>query len=124
MMLAVSMVMLMLAILSSAICFVGIMMLLSVCGKTENSAGGIGWSVLLMMAMIGGGMMPLFFMPKWMQTVASISPIKWTVLSLEGAVFRGYSLADMALPCGVLLGIGLAGFAVGSRLFTWQEGSS
>ncbi|MCG3131272.1 MAG: hypothetical protein FLDDKLPJ_02050 [Phycisphaerae bacterium] len=116
--------MLAVAILSSAICFVGIMMLLSVCGKTENSAGGIGWSVLLMMAMIGGGMMPLFFMPKWMQTVASISPIKWTVLSLEGAVFRGYSLADMALPCGVLLGIGLAGFAVGSRLFTWQEGSS
>ncbi|GMU38474.1 MAG: ABC transporter permease [Phycisphaerae bacterium] len=116
--------MLAVAILCSAICFVGIMMLLSVCGKTENSAGGIGWSVLLMMAMIGGGMMPLFFMPKWMQSVASISPIKWTVLSLEGAVFRGYSLSDMALPCGVLLGIGVAGFAVGARLFTWQEGSS
>ncbi|MGD8628665.1 MAG: ABC transporter permease, partial [bacterium] len=36
-----------LAIVSSSIAFVGIMMLLSVIGKTEQSAGGIGWGILL-----------------------------------------------------------------------------
>ena len=45
-----------LAICSCALCFVGIMMLLSVLGRTEAAAGGIGWSVLLVLSMFGGGM--------------------------------------------------------------------
>jgi len=38
------------AALSVALGFVGIMMLSSVLGKTEQSAAGIGWAVLLAMA--------------------------------------------------------------------------
>ncbi|MCC7291271.1 MAG: ABC transporter permease [Phycisphaerales bacterium] len=108
-------------VLCAAICFTGIMMMLAVAGRTEASAGGIGWAVLIVMAMLGGGMMPLFFMPAWMRSLASISPVKWTVLALEGPIFRGYTFGEMMLPCGVLVGVGLTCFAAGSTLFARME---
>ncbi|MBN2431578.1 MAG: ABC transporter permease [Acidobacteria bacterium] len=109
-----------LAIVSSCLAFVGIMMLLSVLGKTEQSAAGIGWAVLLVMAMLGGGMIPLFIMPAWMRTVSHVSPIKWSMLALEGAIWRQFSLAEMLLPCGILVLVGVVLFAVGVRLFRWS----
>lgn len=108
-----------LAIVSAGLCFVGIMMLLSVLGKTEASAGGIGWAVLIVMAMTGGGMIPLFFMPSWMQALSSVSPVKWAILAMEGAVWRGFTLSTMLLYCAVLIGIGAACFLVGARVFRW-----
>ncbi|MCK6485994.1 MAG: ABC transporter permease [Phycisphaerae bacterium] len=107
--------------LSVAVCFVGIMMLMSTLGKTEQSVAGAGWGFNTVMAMIGGGMVPLMFMPDWMLTIGSISPVKWSILALEGAIWRDYSLGDMMLPCGILLCIGVAGFAGGSRLFASRE---
>ncbi|MCX6641646.1 MAG: ABC transporter permease [bacterium] len=117
-----SILMLLLAIISAGICFVGIMMLLSVMGKTEASAGGIGWAVLLVMSMIGGGMIPLLFMPAWMQTFSSISPVKWAILTIEGAVWRGFSPELMLTHCGILVAIGLVCFIIGARVFQWTEG--
>ncbi len=108
---------LVLAILSSALAFVGIMMLIAVMGKTEASAGGIGWSVNLIMALIGGGMIPLFFMPAWMQSLSNFSFVKWTIIAVEGAVWRGFTLTEMAFPCGILLAIGLVTFTTGVFLF-------
>jgi ABC-2 type transport system permease protein len=105
------------AIVCSAIGFVGIMMISSVLGRTEASASGITWAVLTIMAMLGGGMVPLMFMPSWMQAASNVSPVKWAITALEGAIWRGYTPAEMALPCGVLLGVGVVGFAIGSTVF-------
>ncbi|HXK61726.1 MAG TPA: ABC transporter permease [Acidobacteriota bacterium] len=104
-----------------AVCFVGIMMLLSVLGRTEQAAGGIGWAVVVVMAMLGGGMLPLFFMPKWLQAISHFSPVKWGILAMEGAMWRGFSYTEMLLPCAILLAIGTVCFAVGERAFKWLE---
>jgi ABC-2 type transport system permease protein len=48
-----------------------------------------------------------------MLSVASFSPVKWGILALEGAIWRGFSAAEMLLPCGILLGVGAAGFVAG-----------
>lgn len=105
------------AVISTAVGFVGIMMIASVLGKTEAAAGGITWAMLTMMAMIGGGMIPLMFLPAWMQPISSISPVKWAILSLEGAIWRGFTPADMLLPCGILLAVGIVGYTVGATIF-------
>lgn len=110
------------AVVSVGVCFVGIMMLMATLAKSEAAAGGAGWAVLLVMAMIGGGMIPLFIMPGWMQTVSHASPVKWGILAMEGAVWRGFTLEQMLLPCGVLVGIGVVGFSVGAWLFARSEG--
>ncbi|MEQ8764421.1 MAG: ABC transporter permease [Planctomycetota bacterium] len=109
------------AIVSSAIAFVGIMMFLSVLGKTEQSAGGIGWAVLMVLAMIGGGMIPSFVMPTWMASVSQASPVFWSIRSMEGAIWRGFSATEMLVPCGILIGVGALFFFLGSRLFRWEE---
>jgi ABC-2 type transport system permease protein len=110
------------ATLSVAACFVGIMMTVAVLGKTEQSAGGLGWAIMMPLSMFGGGMIPLFVMPSWMQTVSNLSPVKWGIVALEGATWRGFSAAEMATPLAVLVLVGVAGFALGVRLFRGGEG--
>lgn len=100
-----------------AFAFSGIMTGLAVLGRTERGAGGVGWAVMLVLTLIGGGAIPLAFMPEWLQSMSSISPCKWAILAVEGGVWRGYSAREMLLPCGVLAGIGLAGLGLGFGLF-------
>jgi ABC-2 type transport system permease protein len=73
------------------------------------------------MAMIGGGMVPYFFLQRIpaMAMISNVSPVKWSIVALEGAIWRGFTPAQMALPCTILIGI--AGFAIGSTLFQRLE---
>jgi ABC-2 type transport system permease protein len=106
-----------LAALSAAVCFVGIMMLTAVLGKTEQAAAGAGWAIMLPLMMLGGGMIPLFMLPSWMSSIGSVSPVKWATLAFEGAVWRGFSLQEMLLPCGILVFAGIICFWIGTRAF-------
>jgi ABC-2 type transport system permease protein len=94
--------------------FVGITVLMSVLGRTEEAVGGAAWGLNTLMAMFGGGMIPLAFMPPFMATLSTASPVKWSVLALEGAIWRGFTLSEMVLPCVVLLGVGAGCLALGS----------
>jgi ABC-2 type transport system permease protein len=111
-----------LACFFSSICFVGIMMFLSTLGKTQASVAGAGWAILLVMSMLGGGMVPLIAMPSWMRAAASFSPVKWAVLALEGAIWRGFGVQEMVLPCAILLAVGAAGFALGAFRLARADG--
>jgi ABC-2 type transport system permease protein len=108
---------LVLACFSVAVAFVGIMMLVSGLGKTEQAAAGAGWAVMLPMSLLGGGMVPLFVMPSWLLTASQVSPVKWALLALEGAIWRGFTLQEMLLPCAVLIVLGIVCFLVGTRTF-------
>lgn len=103
-------------VLASAFCFSGLMMTISVLGKTEQAVGGSGMAIMLIFAMIGGGMIPLFIMPGFMQAISHFSPVKWSIIAAEGAIWRGFSFAEMATPLGILCAVGLVGFAVGVTL--------
>ncbi len=109
------------AVTASAVAFTGIMVLLSVLGKTERAVGGVGWLVLLVMSMIGGGMVPLIFMPEWMQRIGAVSPIKWAIISLEGALWRNFSLQEMLLPCNILVCTGVITFLLGVVIIRKRE---
>jgi ABC-2 type transport system permease protein len=105
----------------TALCFTGIMMLLSTLGKTESAVAGWGWGLLMPLAMVGGGMIPLFVMPAWLQQASHFSPVKWGIVALEGAIWRGYGLSDMLLPCAVLTAIGVVCFAAGVASLSRQD---
>lgn len=97
----------------TVLCFVGLMMFVSTLGKTEQAVGGAGWAILMIMAMFGGAMMPLAFMPSWMKNISHFSPVKWGILAMEGAIWRDFSFAEMLGPCAVLIAIGAIFFALG-----------
>ncbi len=44
-----------------------------------------------------------------------VSPFKWAILALESALWRGFSLREMLLPCGILISVGIICFAVAIR---------
>lgn len=106
---------------ASSFCFVGLMMMVSVMGKTEQAVGGAGWAMFLVFSMTGGGMVPLVMLPGWMHTIGSISPVKWSILAMEGAIWRGMSPSEMMLPIGVLLGMGLLGFVIGVTILSRSD---
>jgi ABC-2 type transport system permease protein len=104
-----------LALVCSACCFVGMMMLIATLGKTEQGVAGAGWGIMMPLAMIGGGMVPLIAMPAWMLTASDFSPIKWGILAMEGAIWRGFSLTELLKPCVILLAVGVVCFALGVK---------
>ena len=106
---------LIIACATASAAFVGFMMMIAGLGRTEQAAAGAGWAMLMPMTMFGGGMMPQFVMPSWMQMVGNLSPVKWAILGLEGAVWRGFTLSEMLLPSGILLAFGAVCFAIGLR---------
>lgn len=106
-----------LSIACVAVMVVGIMMLLSTFGRTERTTSNVGWAVMMAMAMLGGGMIPVFFMPEWLSSLSHLSPITWAVLALEGPLWRGFALPELLPACGILVAIGVVCFAVGVRTF-------
>jgi ABC-2 type transport system permease protein len=109
------------AVLCTILCFVGIMMFICTLGRTEQSVGAAGWAIFMISGMLGGAMMPLAYMPSWLRQFNHISPVKWGILALEGAVWRKFTLAEILNPCLILLAIGTAAFLLGVIMLRRQE---
>jgi ABC-2 type transport system permease protein len=107
-----------LASVSIAICFVGIMNLMSVIGKTAEAVSGAAWGANMIMAMFGGAMVPLLFMPQFMKTLSDFSPVKWSIVALEGLIWRGFTPGEMLLPCGILIGVGVVCWLIGATVLS------
>ena len=112
--------MLALAVFCAAAGFVGMAMGLAPFADSEEGAAGIARAVPMVLAMIGGGTIPLAFMPPFFETLSSASPFKWAIVAVEGGLWRGFTLREMLVPCGILLGVGAVCFAIGVRRLRWE----
>jgi ABC-2 type transport system permease protein len=101
------------AIASASACFVGLMMFASVMGRTERAVAGSVWAIIMPLAMLGGSMVPQFVMPQWMQTLGGVSPVKWTIRSFEGAIWRDLPWSEMLAASGILIAMGAVLYAIG-----------
>jgi ABC-2 type transport system permease protein len=104
---------LIIAALTVSSCFVGIMMALSTLGKSVQSVSGIGWAANMIMAMLGGCMIPILFMPDFISRISVISPVRWAILILEGAIWRDFNWLQMGQHVAILLAFGFAGLLIG-----------
>lgn len=75
----------------------------------------------MVLAMAGGGMVPLMFMPDWMRTLSHASPVKWTILGFEGVLWRGFGWTELLPVCGVLVAFGALCALVGLKAFRWRD---
>lgn len=106
--------MLALAIATCSFAFSGFTMALSGLFKNnEGSARSAGNAIVLVLVMIGGGTIPLAFMPPFLRAASQASPFSWAILAIEGAVWRGFAFTEMLAPLGILFFIGALGLVLG-----------
>ena len=103
------------ACMAGAFAFSGLAMLLAGFCRTEAEANGAGRGAILILALIGGGSIPLFFMPPVLRTLSFGSPFRWVVAAVEGPFWRDTPVSEQVVPLVVLLAIGALGFLAGMR---------
>lgn len=104
---------LIIALALSCLAFSGLMLLISALARSRSSPSQMAWGFMLILALIGGGMLPLEFMPDWLLVLSDISPVKWAILAIEGGIWRDFTPAELLLPSVILLGISVLGFGIG-----------
>ncbi|MFM1803959.1 MAG: hypothetical protein RL136_838 [Planctomycetota bacterium] len=107
--------MLCVACVASAFAFAGLAMLVAGFCRTEAEANGAGRGAILILAMVGGGTIPLFFMPPLLRTLSYGSPFRWVVAAIEGPFWRDTTVSEQWPALVVLCAIGAVGFLAGVR---------
>ena len=86
-------------------CAVSFAVCIGVYAQTQEQANGIGAVSIVMLAAIGGLLVPSFAMPESFQTIIKLSPLHWALEAYYGLFLEGGKLKDIILNILPLLGI-------------------
>ena len=83
-------------------------------GKTEAQSRGMSVLAVLMMSMLGGAWFPTSMMPKVVQTISAVIPVRWSIEGIDAMMYRGAGLSAAVVPMAALAGFTalFAGIAV------------
>ena len=102
-----------LLVLSAVVAAMGITALITTLARTEEQAGGWNSIVAVTLAILGGAFFDLSQGPEILSQVSFITPHAWFLEGLDLLAGAGSSVAEVLVPVGALLGIGLITGAVG-----------
>ena len=85
--------------------------LVSVC-RSREQAQMLATFVILILAALGGSMIPRFLMPPWLQAVSWWTPHAWVIDAYENLLWRDEGVEGLYKAWIVLTLIGLAGFVI------------
>lgn len=94
----------------------GLAMLLATACTTRRQAQTVANTVILVMSALGGSMVPRFFMPEVLRAIGWFTPNTWALEAYSGVFWRHEPLAQLALPIGLLAGVGLIGWGLALAL--------
>jgi ABC-2 type transport system permease protein len=96
-------------------------LLVAALGNSPATARGVTTLAVLMMVMLGGGWVPAFIFPAWLQQFTMVVPVRWAVDGLDAMTWRGIGFGGAVLPTLVLLGFAAAFAALAAARFRWEE---
>ncbi|MGD9842678.1 MAG: ABC transporter permease [Steroidobacteraceae bacterium] len=98
-----------LALIATAlsVCALGLALLIAVSSRTTEQATLLGGTGNIILAALGGIMIPKFVMPATMQTIAQWSPMSWGLEGFLDVLLRSGSLHDIAPEAMALTVLGL-----------------
>jgi len=88
-------------------CAVSYAICIGVFAQTQEQANGFGAVSIVLLAAIGGILVPAFAMPASFQGIMKISPLHWCLEAFYGLFLEGGKLSDVILNILPLLGITL-----------------
>ncbi|MFA7262982.1 MAG: ABC transporter permease [Caulobacter sp.] len=77
--------------------------------KTRDQGQMLSTFIILILAAVGGSMVPRFLMPPWLQMAGWATPHAWTIEAYQSILWRDAGLSAVYPAWAVLLAIGLAG---------------
>ncbi len=86
-------------------CAVSYAIAVGVFAKTPEQSNGFGVISILIMAALGGLLVPSFAMPAHLQKILQISPLHWALEAYYGLFLEGGKLRDIWMNILSLLGI-------------------
>lgn len=107
--------------LALAACAVSLGLLLSAFVKSEGQANGLSTIIVLVLAALGGCMVPPVFMPPFMTSLARITPQGWALLGYQDVMVRGVNIMGTLPTMGALLAFAVVFFVVGVGCFRFNE---
>ena len=71
--------------------------------------------------MLGGGWVPAFIFPAWLQQFTLVVPVRWAVDGLDAMTWRGLGLTSALMPVAVLLAFAVVFWTIAATRFRWDE---
>lgn len=84
----------------------GLSLFVAAACRTRMQAQNLSTILILILSVIGGSMVPRFFMPEWLRDLGWLTPNTWAIEAYSGIFWRDELLADIALPCVLLVTLG------------------
>ncbi|MFZ0532698.1 MAG: ABC transporter permease [Anaerolineales bacterium] len=89
--------------------------------RTENQISGLSTLLLWGMGLLGGSLVPLFVLERFLGPIPMIVPHYWANRALDDLLIRGLDMSNVALDLGVLLGFSLLFFVIGLWRFDFER---
>jgi ABC-2 type transport system permease protein len=89
--------------------------------RTENQIGGLSTLLLWGMGLLGGSLIPLFILDRFLGPIPMIVPHYWANRAFDDLLIRGLGVANIALDLAVLLAFSLLFFVIGLWRFDFER---
>jgi len=103
-----------------ALCSSAMGILIAAFARTEAQIGGLSTLLVWVMGLVGGSMIPLFILERFLGPVPMVVPHYWANRALIDLMVRGRGLADVTVEMAVLLGFTVLFFAIGVWRFKFE----
>ena len=81
---------------------IGLGILLGTIARTQEQSAPFGATFVVILAALGGVWVPVFIMPKFMQSLSNISPMNWGLNAFYGVFLRNTGLLEILPEIGLL----------------------
>lgn len=83
-------------------------LLIASIGRTPQGARSVSILAVLVMVLLGGGWIPSFLFPSWLQQATPAIPTRWAIDGFDGVIARGFTLTETVPTILVLIGFSAA----------------
>jgi ABC-2 type transport system permease protein len=91
----------------------GLGLLLAALTKNQEQASSTGTLLSILLSVVGGMMVPVWVMPKFMQSLAYFTPHAWALKGFQDVIVRGQGLPEVMPAIGALLLFAIVFWGIG-----------